>query len=352
MGLTRELLDKEENLPNTNPPADQTGKSTLRHSLSALLRQLIALFLDIRHLRDALARLTQAHAQVISAVLETRDANIDRRSVLDIDGELLSARRVADEIANFGGRRPADEVRMDRVVRVLLAGCVVVRLRQRGVHLVALVQRAGAGLAGVDSHRLARRVAYLRALDRFVNLLLLLLRFPTTSRQVLLAAVLGAEIHLRRLPVFQRGQLALDQALEVAEGLLRVHEQGEGLDVLAVEVSVARRQGQDEFEHAAGGREEFALCHGAGAAVARHRGDVGAFARPWRGALAGFQLAFALDAVEVLRLREGDVLRDARGRLRVGGGGVLFAIFGVAGARELGWGGEGERSAVLGVGDD
>jgi hypothetical protein len=66
---------------------------------------------------------------------------------------------------------------------------------------------------------------------------------------------------------FYDGEFGLDEAFEVAEGLLWVYEESQGFHVFAVVVVVASGEREDEFEHTGRRCQEFA-CFASSSVVA------------------------------------------------------------------------------------
>lgn len=260
------------------PVGQQHAEAAHGHASRALVRDLVALFLQLCHARYLLGHLAQPHAEVVGAVVEARhtDADVLGRA-LDLHGKLLPARRVADEVADLGAARPADEFALSALGRGRL-----VALARVGFHTALAVPAAQLGcLVGrlaVCGCQLARplrltvEAEFVDLVEVFLALLLVegfaafahgrLLRLGRL--QAVLHGVFSTEVHvgyaLAAILVFDGGEFGLDEALEVGEWLLGVDEQGEGLDVFAVAVHVFGGEGEDEFKHAGGGRKQFSYA--------------------------------------------------------------------------------------------
>jgi hypothetical protein len=86
----------------------------------------IALFLYVGHLCNLLRCLAQTHAQIVCPIIETRHAYSDLfRGALDLNGELLTSRRIPDKVSEFSRARPPYEL----AFCLFITGCVLTEAR-------------------------------------------------------------------------------------------------------------------------------------------------------------------------------------------------------------------------------
>jgi hypothetical protein len=235
--------------------------------------EFIALLLDIRHTANLLAHLPQSHPQIIRPIVEARHAHTDIiRRALNLNSKLLPTRRIANEISNLSRRTPPHELAIRGVVRRCLVSEPRIRFHATFAMPAAQLGSLIGALPVTDIIQLARalRLAVKFELVRLLKVFFALFAIQRLAHgrflrvrglERVLHAVFGAEVDIGyafTAILFYGRKLGLDQALEVGEWLLGVDEEGKGLDVFAVGISVHRGQRQYELQHPRGSRQEFA----------------------------------------------------------------------------------------------
>jgi hypothetical protein len=242
------------------PPANQQSKATHRNALRATMRQLITFLLDASVVREFTTRFAETHAEIMSAVIERRNAHADLlRRAFDLHSEFLAPCGVADEVPDLGGRRPAHEFAVGipglfaPAAGIAFDAALAGPAAQLVLDLVLLFAGDAFVFGFLDFPELDDFPVDEELVAAFFLLVLGFVVVVFVLFDLVLCGVFGAEedggdFFALAVFGFNHGEFGLDEPFEVGEGLLGVDEERKWFDGFTVGVLVECGEGQNEFE--------------------------------------------------------------------------------------------------------